>query len=119
MYITTGENRFDDDDEEIFMTEQEEKNTIKELEQEKDNSTLIQKFEDIKTNCNEIDYLLKILAKALKNEFEQPAIEEVDEYISIISKHIDEHKNLLNKFEKQLPQGKAKLLPLSYQKFKD
>lgn len=110
---------FFDDNEEIFMTEQEEKNTIKELEHEKNNSTLKQKFDDIKINCNEIDFMLKILAKALKNEFEQPTIDEVDDYLSLLLKHFDKHKNLLNTFEKQLPESKAKLISLSYKKFKD
>lgn len=85
------------DDEDLFMTAEEERDTLEKAATEKENNPIKIEFENIITNYNQIEYLLIILSKAVKNEFEQPTMDEIDEYLAILIKHFENHKNLLDK----------------------
>jgi len=90
-------------------------------EQDLENNPIKRKFKEIKKECENIDCMIKILLTALDNDFNKPSIQEVSDYLLIIKKNLLRHYDLLDEFleQLQLPNGKTKLISLSYKKFKD
>ncbi len=81
-----------------------------------------EKFQEIKSNLNDITCLLNMLIIAINNDFdaEEIKLENISDYAYIMKSYIDKQANLLEEFLKQLdlPDGKTKLLLLRHDVFK-
>ncbi len=110
-----------DNNEEKFITDKDEEQKKEQEEQDLENNPIKRKFKEIKKECENIDCMIKILLTALDNDFNKPSIQEVSDYLLIIKKNLLRHYDLLDEFleQLQLPNGKTKLISLSYKKFKD
>lgn len=109
------------DDEEKYLTDklEEKQKELEELEKEK--NPIRQKFRKIKEQCVDMKCLITMLLTALDNDFNIPKIEEIIDYLEILKNHLNNHDKSLDEFfeQLQLPEGKAKLISLSYHKFRD
>lgn len=108
------------DEEEIKTDKYEEKQ--QELENiEKENNPIRRKFKEIKVECDNMECLINMLLTALDNDFNIPEPQEITEYLEILKNHLIKHTNSLDEFFEQikLPNEKAKLISLSYSKFRD
>lgn len=108
------------DNEEIKTDKYEEKR--QELENlEKENNPIRRKLKKIKKECDSMECLINMLLTALDNDFNIPEPQEITEYLKILKNHLNEHANSLDEFFEQikLPDEKAKLISLSYSKFRD
>ena len=108
------------DDEEIKTDKYEEEQ--QELEKlEKENNPIRRKFKEIKNECDNMECLINMLLTALDNDFNTPNLPEIIEYIKILKIFLNNHEKSLDEFLEQikLPNEKAKLISLSYSKFRD
>lgn len=109
--VVKGDKMFDDENEgnEIILTDDEE-------ELEKENNPIRLEFDKVKGSCKKIVCLLNIMLTALNNDFDETDTEDIIDYINLISEHVENHQNMLDRFFKSLdiPQGKAKLIGLKY-----
>lgn len=89
--------------------------------QENEKNPIKLKFKNVKESSQNLDCLIFILQKALDNEFNTPATEEIISYTYLMQEHLEKHNKLLDEFFNllSLPDSKAKLISLSYTKFKD
>mgnify|MGYP007087076286 CR=1 FL=1 len=79
------------------------------------------KFKNVKESSKDLDCLICILQKALDNDFNTPEIVEIINYTYLMQEQLKKHNKLLDEFYNllSLPDNKAKLISLSYTKFKD
>ena len=108
-------------DDEEFITDKEEEKQKELEEQKKENSPIRKKFKEIKNSVDDMECMIDMLLTALDNDFNVPKTEEVVSYLEILKKHLENHDLMLDEFfnELKLPDGNAKLLRLSYVKFRD
>ena len=76
-------------------------------------------FHEIYENFLETESLINMLLTALDNEFEPPEMKDIQNYASVIKKHIVKHGIMLDEFLKifSLPDEQAKLTVLRTYKF--
>ena len=108
-------------DEGEFITDKEEEKQKELEEQARENTPIRKKFREIKNSVSDMKCLIGMLLTAIDNDFNVPKTEEVVSYLEILKKYLDNHNLMLDEFlnELQLPDENAKLLRLSYVKFKD
>lgn len=108
-------------DEGEFITDKEEEKQKELEEQARENSPIRKKFREIKNSVGDMECLIDMLLTALDNDFNVPKTEEVVSYLEILKKHLSNHNLMLDEFlnQLQLPDEKAKLISLSYVKFKN
>ena len=78
-----------------------------------------EKFHEIYENFLETESLINMLLTALDNEFGPPAMKDIQNYASVIKKHVEKHGIMLDEFMKKLscPEGQTKLTVLRTYKF--
>lgn len=95
--------------------------TDKDEELAKENNPIRQEFKKVKQSLTKVNCLVNMLFTALNNEFDKTDTEDIINYITLISEHLEEHEKILNKFfnELSIPDKPAKLIGLRYDKFKN
>ncbi len=118
-----GDKMFDDDDDDeinIDMIDIEASKKTDNEELEKENNPIRQEFNKVKHSLTKVNCLINMLFTALNNEFDTIETDDIINYITLISEHLEEHEKILNKFFNKLniPDKPAKLIGLRYDKFK-
>lgn len=106
---------------EKHLTDKAEENQKELKELEKENNPIRQQFREIKEQCEGMNCLITMLLTALDNDFNIPKTTEIIDYLEILKNHLKRHDKSLDEFfeQLQLPESKAKLISLSYHKFRD